>query len=380
MLSQKIQDYIKRKELSNKAKKEFVDLLRQVDFNNEAELYEIVAYMFGTHPDVINGFILTLNKDEALKIKEIIDYKNPNKALHVYVAVVSLFKIGCENGARNLLESFIADNAFVKKINKQVFIGLEKVFNYQGAEPILTEECSAWNKRNISGFRKIWLEAIEYLKNDIFTTRAQKWFKNNKIILTQKEAELLHVEGLEKETNNVNSINVDKSDLKDISVEVLLEGLSKKINSIQQQIHNLSREKEDLLKQNNLLKEEILNIQNELRIVRAEKSDLLKDREEKEDNNRLLKKEIEKKEKELNLKKEEIRHIESKLVNVESAYGQAGKTEVDALIGNIKSRLASEYEKYKEIKSKAPDMDYYEMLISMLDEIYRVLKKNGINF
>ncbi len=48
--------------------------------------------------------------------------------------------------------------------------------------------------------------------------------------------------------------------------------------------------------------------------------------------------------------------------------------------GQIKKRLATGYSKYVELKEKAPDLDYYVILLDMLDEVYHVLSKNDIKF
>ena len=75
-----------------------------------------------------------------------------------------------------------------------------------------------------------------------------------------------------------------------------------------------------------------------------------------------------------------LENNKTKLNNVESAFGQAGQTEIDALKGNIRKRLSLEYEKYIEIKDKTPDLGYYEILLAVLEDVFRALKKNGITF
>lgn len=382
MVLQQVQEYSKRKELSNKAKQELTDILKQFDFSDESELREIVVTLYGMHPDVLSGFISGASADNVEKIKSILDYKNANKSLHVYVAVVALFNSGHEKAGSELLEKFIAENAFVKKINKQVFIGLDKVFNVNGAEKAITSECFGWSQRNVSGFRKIWMEAAEYLKNDRISDCAMKWMENNKIIPIQKEKILLEKgdafvkDGCEEKIIK----QQDKNNIEKASFEELLKALTQKAQTINEENLKIKTERDGCVKDLESLRIELLNVKTQL----AQKSDEIEKKineiEKIKQDNDLLTTEFKNTKVKLAASIEEGQKLQLKLKNVESAYGQAGKTEIESVLDKIKNRLSSEHEKYIEIKSKEPDMDYYEVLIAMLDEIYRVLKKNGITF
>ncbi len=382
MILEQIQEYAKRKELSTKAKKELISILQNVDFSNEKELKEIVLALYGVHPDMLSGFVLETSIENAEKIKNALDYKNANKALHVYVAAIAFSRIGQEKSASEILEQFIAENAFGKKINKQVHIGLDKALNYECAEKVILRECRDWKPRNISGFRKIWIEAAAYLKNNKFSQRVLLWFENNKIAPTQVEAGVLL-----SENNPITQEKIVKADdkptaktVENATIEELVESLSKKAIALNALFLATNKEKEDLLGQNLFIKNELLNIKQELAQKVTELKRVSEEKTELEGKYVALQKELKKTKMELIASLEEGKKTQLKLENVESAYGQAGQTEIDSIIGKIKSRLASEYEKYMEIKAKEPDLDYYDIILAMLDEIYRVLKKNGIAF
>lgn len=74
------------------------------------------------------------------------------------------------------------------------------------------------------------------------------------------------------------------------------------------------------------------------------------------------------------------RILSERLEDLYSAYCHAGDTKVATLKGDIKRRLGSEYDKFLELKGKEPDLDYYEVLIYMVEDIFKSLKKVGIEF
>ena len=370
MVVEKIKEYSKRKELSNKAKSELFDILKDIDFSDKLELKNIVAELFNFNASVLGSFILTLNEDQSNLLVEEIDCGNASKSLHIYNVVVSLYKIGNSIAAKNLLEKFVSFNANSVKTNKQIFIGLEKVLETEDSE-ILTGECVEWNQRSFNCFRKIWVDAVEYLKSEKLSQKAIQWFKNNKLMPSQRESELLKVVKQEEKQETK-----EETVLNNISIEKLLEEINRKFKDLE----NIKREKLEVVLLNETLKDEVKNLKQEIFKQQDSFNKIAEAKENREKENENLSKKIIDLKNQLNNQEEEICKLRSKLENVESAFCQAGQTEVDSIVSKIKSRLASEHEKYLEIRKKEPDMDYYEIILSMLDEIYRVLKKNGIIF
>lgn len=74
------------------------------------------------------------------------------------------------------------------------------------------------------------------------------------------------------------------------------------------------------------------------------------------------------------------RILSEQLENLYSAYCHAGEMEVSALKGDIKRRLGSTYDKFLELRDKEPDLDYYEILVYMVEDIFRSLKRVGVEF
>ena len=367
---EKISEYKKRKELTKKAKIEIAELLKDVNFDNLLEVKSIVNELFALHPDVLSSFILTLNETKSNMIIECFDYNNASKAQHIYLSAIALAKIGNEMGLKSVLENFILCNAFGNKVNKYLYIGLEKALAVDSE--ILVRKCINWRERCIVGFRKIWMETVEYSSSNTVIECANLWFKNNDIVPTQDEALMLS-------QNNI----VSEKPLKDKLLELsncsngeLLKELTKRLESAEQ----IKLEKSELERSKQSLESEVSRLQQTVQIEHQnfEKMFALKNSLENDLIN--YKKQIGDLRNQLISTKEELEKYKSKLGNIESAFGQAGQTEIDAILGKIKSRLLSEHEKFLELKTKEPDMEYYDILVAMLDEIYRVLKKNGITF
>jgi len=180
MLVEKIKEYTKRKELSNKAKEEILNMLKDVNFSNKTELKNLITELFNLNSSVLSSFILTLSEEQSNLLVEEINLKNVNKSFHIYRSFISLFKIGNIKTAKNLLEKFISFNTFTGKVSKHMYIGLDKALEVDD-EGFLTRECFDWNQKTFNCFRKMWVDAVEYLKDDNFSKKARPCFSSRLI-------------------------------------------------------------------------------------------------------------------------------------------------------------------------------------------------------
>ena len=377
MVLEKVKEYGKRKELSNKAKNELVEILSQLDFNNKAEVNETVAELYKMNAGVLYSYILTLDKVKSDILTEGIDINRADKATHIYLTCAALLRIKNGEKARFILESFIQANIFAPKINKLVFIGLQRAMNCEGAD-ILVSECTGWDEGNISGFRKIWIKAAELAQDAKFNEYASRWFENNNLKKSDAESATLKTISVAnvEEKPKEEIIKAKATAHKEISTEELIAELTKRLaafDSLKKDNKVLASTNESLIQETNDLKFEIVKREDINRKLMIEK-------DSSDEDVRLKNKQIKELTNKLNESEETINKLKAKLENIESAYNHAGQTGIDELKNNIKSRLSSEYEKYLELKSKEADMDYYDILLSMLDEVYRVLRKNGITF
>lgn len=369
MITEKIREYTK-KDLSNKAKSELLEILKEIDFENTDELHDIVTELLNLNARVLSDFVFHLDKEASNAVVKEIDCNNANKALHIYMTVISLGRIGNKEAASCLLERFISNSVLDKKVNKQVYIGLEKALTCEGSD-ILTAECINWVTRNKNCFRNVWIGAAEYIQNDEFAKHVLKWFENNHVVMVEKERALILKNSNESQKHRDSHVA-----LSELGIDDLLRELAKKIGDLQKikdKTDEILLTCEALKNENSKLKQDVIRQEREKSALVASKQELNKEKT-------MLETQVCELRDLLKESREETRKAQSKLSNVESAYGQAGQTQVDSLVGKIKKRLSSEYEKYLEIKTKEPDMDYYDALIAMLDEVYRVLKKNGITF
>lgn len=372
MITEKIREYTKKKVLSNKAKLELLEILKEIDFENTDEIHDIVTELLNLNASILSDFVFHLDKETSNAVVKEIDCNNANKALHIYMVVISLGRIGNKETASCLLERFISNSVLDKKVNKQVYIGLEKALNCEGSD-ILTAECINWVERNKNCFRNVWVGAAGYIQNDEFAKHVLKWFENNHVVMVEKERALI------LKTKNSNESQEYKDSpvaLSELGIDDLLRELAKKIGDLKK----IGSERDELSSICETLKNENSKLKKDFVRCELEKGVLVKSKEELGEEKAGLEKQVCELRDLLKESRDETRKTQSKLSNVESAYGQAGQTQVDLLVGKIKKRLSSEYEKYLEIKTKEPDMDYYDVLMAMLDEVYRVLKKNGITF
>ena len=375
MLIERIAEYTKRKELSNKAKSELVELLKGINFNNKQEIQDIVSELFKLHSDVLRALVTSLDEEKLKILVNEIDFKNLNKSFHIYVIASTLFKEGRTDSGKNILEQFITSNPFTGKINKQVFLGLDKALALDGSDVFMCRH-SEWTLRNRETLRKIWIEAAIYLQKDSFSQCAMQWFKNNDIVLKPAEAAVLvkpNNEAVDAQQTKTDDTSVR---LQELSTKLLLEELENRLRNSEE----IKKERDEIKASTLMLKEDLTKQKNEIVSLQEKNNTIVNTNNELKNAVAKLENQLIESKQMLNDSQNEEKKLLMKLDNVESAYSHAGQMEVSAIVGKIKSRLASAHEKYIEIKAKEPDIDYYDVLLDILDEIFKVLKKNGIVF
>ena len=369
MIFDELETYINRKELSGKAIKEVVDILTSKDYSSEDDFNELLKILLKLRSEVIFSFVTSkapvISESLIKGIGETIVVDNPVKSGHIYAAVIAFAKINYLECANNLLRRFVVTN-IKGKLDKRLSDGFKRVICY-GFDTYIFSKLEGWDSRELMLYGRLLTEASELINNSDFTAAVAKCFELNGININ------LSADKIVAETDapvkspkaSIDSANLDLGTLTGL--------LIKKISEIEEDNKTKGNDLFHLRSENLELKNKVADLTSRCERVTEQNNGYCQKIVEFESIIRKLKAELEEAESALSVHKE-------RLDNVESAFGQAGQTEIDALKGAIKQRIAPEYAKYRELLDKDPDMAYYEILLAMLNDIFRALKKNGISF
>lgn len=395
MLKEKLNEYLSRKELNKKATKEVVAILVEYDYASKEMIEELVEALFELKSNAIYEFVCNqFNKipDEYVGLFIVLCQKaiNPNKFSHVFCLIVALCKQAKTTEANLILSYLIQNYVLIKKVNKQIYASFDRTMNYAGSECLFTKWVGE-DERIKNGYRKLLIEFLKAYPKPEYAGKVTQWFNSNEITIHSSEQEVIAValeqSNEEELADKKGATEVPSSAKKKESVNLtkipiaqLLEAVNEQSLQFDKKIGELETENKELKKSESLVTDKLKSAELSLKTAELTITSLREKIATQEHTIGDLNKELSAsngKIKELN---QVIDELNSKLTNVESAYGHAGQQEIDFLKGQIKKRLASEYLKYVELKGKSPDLDYYDILLDMLDEIYHVLSKNGIKF
>ena len=376
MMWEKLEVYIARKELSAKAIKEAADILARGEYSSEDDISKLSAVLLKLNPDVLYNFFTSgsaaITEDLIEKVVKSIDVQNPVKAGHIYIAVIALSKAGYRAQAGSLLMQFIRTNLPKKSDNKSLYDGLRRATKY-GADSYLFAKLDGWSDREINLFTMFLSKCAQYFNDSELTEAVEKFCQNNGKNFVPRNQESIEKKVPKSDADNCKTLkSVDKV-ANELDLDAILKLLEDKITVMQGEVRSKREELRGLKSENLSLKNSNRNLMSQLETSKAQNSDLMEKTRDLESKVKGLTRELEG-------AKNALESNRAKLNNIESAFGQAGQTEIDALKGNIHKRLSSEYEKYIEIRDKTPDLGYYEILMAVLEDIFRVLKKNGITF
>lgn len=378
MLWDKLENYINRKELSKKAIGEVCEIMASEEYSTDKDIDGLVKVLLKFKPVVLYTFMTNkpqvLSKDLAEKIVARIDVHNSQKAGHIYCMVIALDKINFTFEANSLLIKFVRSNVSTKMSN-QIFDGFRQALKY-GYDTFLFSKFEGWTQRDINQYGLLLTKSAEYINDPQFTAAVKACGDKNSA-QTENSAKdnnkTIHEEKKGAgENGNADTVAQDKKNIADdISIKEILNLLQQKFVESQNAIKTKDCELNNLKSSITNLKANCMDMENKYK-----KAVILYESE----HSKLVDAEIfiKKMQQKLTATEVELQNVNSKLSNVVSAYGQAGQNEIDSMKENLGRRLTSEYKKYLEIKSKGADIDYYEMLIFILDEVFKVLKKNGV--
>lgn len=376
MIWEQLATYTARKELSAKAVKEVGAILAVGQYVSDEDIAELEKVLLKLNSDVLYNFFTSnsaaISEDLIEKIVKSIDVQNPVKSGHIYVAVIALAKVGHQLKASSLLMRFVQSNLPKKFGNKSLYDGFRRAIKY-GSDSYLFAKLENWKDREINLYTRLLSECAEYLNDSEFIKATAIFCRNNGKNYVGHSGETV------SETTSIPDENKPKtSKSSDKTVDALdlceiLKLLECRVTAIKAENSSQNEEIKGLRAENLVLKNSNMSLTAEVKKLKTQNSEMAQKVLDLESKIKALTKELE----EARIALENNR---AKLNNVESAFGQAGQTEMDALKGNIRKRLSLEYEKYIEIKDKTPDLGYYEILLAVLEDVFRALKKNGITF
>lgn len=382
MIWDKLEIYIKRKELSKKAIDEACEIIASGDYSTDEEVDSLVKALVKLKSVVLYTFITSgakvLTKELAEKMVTRVDVRNSQKAGHIYCMAIALDKAHFTEEANSLLLKFVRANVS-NKMSNQLFDGFRQALKY-GYDTFLFSKFEGWTSRDINLYGLLLTRSAEVLNDIPFSAAVKSCADKNSAILVDCSKE--NNEAKQELKQNVEQ----KAAITENAVNKSHEPNPDNISLSTIEIFNLLKQRfEDAQNTIKFKETEIGNLKIEISTVRARCSDL--ERKEKKlsamydaEHLKLVGAETDIRELKQKLTETEanVVNLNSKLSNVVSAYGQAGQKEIDSMKENLSRRLSAEYRKYLDIKSKEVDVDYYEILIFILDEVFKVLKKNGI--
>ncbi|MCL2062345.1 MAG: hypothetical protein FWH03_06970 [Firmicutes bacterium] len=367
-----IEPFIGKKDLSKTAKENIVQIFCQLESDTPIET--IVAKLLAFPQDVLGGYFSQALEGKTAKEKDefvtrLIEKIEPIKFGHLFRAYHSFIRIDDRKRAFDLLFSKMETDLIKKPINKQIFQGLDKMIKECSFAAFLVtfdEE----QKRNLNIFATFLLRYLDYNKSSELLSNITKFYDLNRLGLPKEMPVTIDAasEKVEKKAapkkpptfEEILAMAVDKhkevASARDAQVELL--------KTAEAEVKRLTAE----LQEKNA---EIARLRNTVASLESQ-GGILKDKLYKAESD------IEKLQKEKAALERANADLQARLENIASGYGAAGQQEMDSLKGKLSTRLKGEFEKFAEIKSKHPDMDYYEILILILDEVQKTLKKNGI--
>jgi hypothetical protein len=363
--------YIGKKDLSKKAKESITKIL--CELGDDVPTQEIVSKALCFPQDVLGEYLLKdyASKDEAYKVKlvqSLIKSIEPAKFGHLFRAFCALTMIGDRERAFLLLCSKTETNLTGKDINKQIFQGFDKTLRDCSFDPFL-QKFEEDKKRHLNIFASFLLKYMEYSKNDKINAQLIEFYTLNGL---QIPKEVL-----------TSSVAAAPDDAKTATPkEVSFEDLIAKVAKQYQELKLLSTAQSDKIKTDET---ELKKLRAELTDRNAEVSDLRGKVSAHQSQGERLKETLARTESELTkaqtaraMAERQCADLETRIKNIASANDAAGQQETDELRGKLSSRLKSSFDKFAEIRGRQPDLDYYEVLMLILEDVLKTLKKNGV--
>lgn len=369
--------YIKMKEISQKSAAEIRKILADKNLF-DVDLKAVCCELYALRCEFVYYFFSTQFEKHSEEIqKQIIESAEENlivaKYCRMFCMCAGLYESEKKEDAFLLLKKYL-HKELKAKINKNIFKCFEKA-DKTIASDFLWTEFLAWSEMDKKNYLRFLREAETNLSMDGLNQKINEWCVKNNLIVSNNPVLERKQETVEESRGKQQVLKID-----DFSVEDLLKTIHEKY----QVLENQERILQGALKENKQALEKTVSEKDYLQMKNSEILETLKGKiaeiERLNQELALLKKDKDNLNVQLRELNERLQVLQAKYENVESAYGQAGKTEIDSVLGNIRNRLSSEYDKFLEIKEKEPDIIYYDVLIEMLKEIYKVLKKNGITF
>ena len=371
-----LEQYIGKKDLSKTAKDNIVKIFCDLD---GATAGETVAMLLRFPQDVIGNYLTQAfgKKSDAEKaeIIALIKKVEPLKLGHLFRAFCSLIALGDIKGAFDLLCARTEKDLIGKDINKQIFQGFDKTVRDCTFKPFV-QKFDEDKKRHLNIFAAFLLKYFDYSKNDKIIPQIIDFYTLNGLQIPQ----------------DITTVPVTDTDTQDDKKAPEKKVAAKKPMSFEELLEAAAEKYKELIAAKTAQDEQFKTAESELKKCRAdllskttEASDLRSKLMSLQSQHESTKETLAREQAELERVRREKAELEkanadlkARLANIASGYGAAGQQEMDSLKGKLASRLKVSFDKFIEIKEKQPDLDYYEVLIFILDEIQKTLKKHGI--
>ena len=371
MIADRLNAYFQRKELSNKAKEEIRGIIVQAEIDTQEEAVELAQSIINLNIEIayrLIGDCFGKMSDETRNgyLQALIENVEINKTTYLFATAAALYINGYDELAKTFYKSAIFKFISEKKINKTVFINFEKILPYAGTDCFI-EVIANWSDEERQTYLKFLQEFSRYTKKETIKKRVAQWLEKNGVTSEVSNQN----DDLQNSSSTERSAKTDAELVADLQLQIkilqeLNEQEKQKNKQLQGQVDTLSEDLKISGMRNIDLQKLISNCKYDLEKCLLEVQTLRKAAQELMEKNQA--------------EERERAILQQRLGNVESAYSQAGTQELDEIKHKIQTRLANTYSKYLDLKDKEPDLDYYDILIFLLNDVFKTLKKVGIEF
>lgn len=366
-----LETYEGKKDLSKKAKENIVQVFCKLE--SDTKLEDIVAKLLVFPQDVMGNYITQAIGLQSIKEKDnfvdcLIKKIEPIKFGHLFRAFQAFAVLHDYDHAFMLLFSKTETDLIKKNVNKQIFQGLDKTIKDCGFEAFLVK-FDEKDKRHLNIFASFLLKYFDYRNSGELRSNIIKFYDLNCLALPKG---LLVADAMPDVTEK------KPASKKKLAFEEILAMAEEQYK----EICTAKTEREEQVK---AVEAELKKREVEIQEKNGEISKLRNTMGMLESQGISFKEKIQKNGAEIDrLQREKVAlekanaELQVRLENIASGYGAAGQQEISNLKGKLSARLKGEFAKFAEIKEKQPDMDYYEILLLILDEIQKTLRKNGV--
>lgn len=264
---------------------------------------------------------------------------------------------------------FCAQSAMGKDGGQKAGELLVKICFESTKDRLLSFDYSTWLDNELRVLAQ-WYDSAVAVSNDSTIKNTVDVFKTKYGLPTNKKVDIVISPGPSGESK-------DSSLVPSVSKNAVNPPIVKREKAVEL-ANDLQLEIGKIINERIRLSKEIDEIQGRLDRANNERESLANQLAETFSRNTQLQNDIVVKQQELKNANNEITELENRLKNSFRADKLQHNQELAALRNELAKRLMTPYEDFKNLAAKQATQDYYEALVGVLEDVFRLLNKNGI--